>query len=317
MQQTYESIPCLICGSNNLEIIYEGKGQFGFPVSVSICKDCGFSFLNPRWDESSYLNYYKYDFDNQYRKKKVVIPPERDCNSYYPIYLRIAKHFGEVFPAKILDIGCGDGRKLVDFKLKYPVAELFAIEPSAEYEPEIINRGIQLVSNDVNSAWEQQYYNSFDLIIMRHTLEHFLNPKSVFDKVRKVLKQDGVLYVATPNAYQIGESVRSSFFRIVHPFYYNEMSLKNMLQKEGFQIELIQNGDNSHKFEIFALARKTTSKLPIIIDANNYRIQKNYYINKLKAEVSIKNRFYNLLGILVKIKKLFLPEPIRKRKVLV
>ena len=93
---------------------------------------------------------------------------------------------------------------------------------------------------------------------MRHVLEHFLDPGAVLSKVRKVLKPDGVLYVAVPNAKKPGWPLLASFFRVVHVSYFSGISLTSLLAQKGLKNIQIIEGDVHEKREIFAFCKKDT-----------------------------------------------------------
>ena len=42
-------------------------------------------------------------------------------------------------------------------------------------------------------------FNKYDFIILSHTLEHFENPLSVVDSIKKLLKKNGFCYIVVPN----------------------------------------------------------------------------------------------------------------------
>jgi len=48
---------CAICGENNVHKISK-KGQFGEIVNVVLCKNDGFVYLSPRWNQEGFDNYY-------------------------------------------------------------------------------------------------------------------------------------------------------------------------------------------------------------------------------------------------------------------
>jgi hypothetical protein len=53
----FEDVSCILCGKKNTRIVGR-KGQFGFPVYVSICKNDGLVYLSPRWKKERYLKLY-------------------------------------------------------------------------------------------------------------------------------------------------------------------------------------------------------------------------------------------------------------------
>ncbi|MGB1103629.1 MAG: class I SAM-dependent methyltransferase [Crocinitomicaceae bacterium] len=78
-----------------------------------------------------------------------------------------------------------------------------------------------MLSDDVNSNWYTKLNERFDLIIMRHVLEHFLDPLTVLKRIREVLSEDGVLYIAVPNNLNPTQDLEKVWFRVVHTYYFN------------------------------------------------------------------------------------------------
>ncbi len=308
--KNFENVACEICGSYDFDLVYNGKVKDKEKVHVCLCKKCGFCYLNPRWTEDSYLYYYTYEYNKNYRNTVSLLSPEQDSASYHPIYLRL-QNLDNFNPQNILDIGTGDGEKLSYLTNKYTNAKAYALEPSEEYTTQIKERGIHFIGTDVNSNWEEPYKNTFDVVILRHTIEHFLNPKLVLDKINQVLSKDGLLYIATPDAMLVDPPLINNFFRVVHPYYFNQVSLRNLMLLNGFTILSLGN-DTYHPYEMFVLARKGQKIAEIKFDSNNYIQQKELFLKYIKKETSIIYRIFLLKNYIVKIKKKFFPKPFKK-----
>lgn len=319
--EKYETIDCIICDSENLDKVTD-KGQFGFPTHVCICKECGLSFLNPRWDKPTYLNFYKTEYDKYYRSEnssqRSIIPLKQSLTSYYPIIKRIERlERGKQPFDKVLDVGSGDGSQLMAFIEQKVGNEYYAIEPSAAYKAEIEKKGIKFISNDVDADWDKSYEGYFDLIIMRHVLEHFSRPDLVLEKIKKVLSPEGIVYIAVPDSLNPQPTFSDSFVRVVHTYYFNKTSLTNLLHKSGLEIVSINEGDVYYQ-ELFVFAKSTTKDFDLTIGRENYEIQKKIFLHKLAEEKKISYKMKQLLSaqinFLIKIKKFFFPQPIIKRK---
>lgn len=291
MDYTFEFVKCNICGSDNYYEI-SNKGQFGLPANVVICKECGLVYLNPRWDSDSYLDFYKHKYDNYYRPRLTTNNPSKGKpkNHVNPILKRI-EELGLV-PEKInniLDIGSGEGENLIDFGARYPDSKLYAIEPSQKSQKYLKISDINLITDDVNADWEEDYVGMFDIIIMRHVLEHFLNPVMILKKVRKVLSEKGILYVAVPNNLNPTQNLQNSWFRVVHTYYFNRYSLANILTISNLMALKIVEGDDSNSGEVFLIAKQSTGKNLLSTSKEHYVIQKDKFISILKKE----NKFIN------------------------
>jgi len=295
----FVSIECSICGNDDTQLISK-KGQFGLPVNVVICKCCGLSYLNPRWPKEKYMDFYKNEYDRFYRpeilnNKKV----KEEGNN--PIVERIIEN--KIFnqpPKNILDIGSGEGKNLKALKTHFNEAELFAIEPSSTSNNLLKNMGANVIGTDVENDWHQNYPEKFDLIIMRHVLEHLMDPINTLRNIRKTLSENGIIYIAVPNNLTPRSHLESHWFRVVHTYYFNKYSLKNTCTKIQLNPILIQEGDKYNRGELFAFANKSKEPLTFSIDEKHFIIQKDVFSRTLKKQ---NNKFYLFSIKLVKFVK--------------
>ncbi|MFH1590552.1 MAG: class I SAM-dependent methyltransferase [archaeon] len=272
------TIPCPLCGSPRYDRL-SSKGQFNFPTHVSICKDCGFVYLNPRWSKFEYedFNSTKYGYFFGSKKK-----PKNHAKAKQ-ITDRIGVHVANT----ILEVGAGDGRNLEYFRSVNPHARFYGIEISEECRSTLKQTGISLVARDVDEDWESGYASIFDIVILRHTLEHFLDPVHILKKVTNVLKKDGVVYIAVPDMLNPKPPLTDYWFRVVHVNYFSAETLKMAAQKASLQpIKLIS--ENHELWGIFKRGKVD------IEQHNTYHLQKKIIQSKLERETSISYRVNNL-----------------------
>ena len=291
----FETTTCLVCASKEYET-YSKKGQFGLITNVVICKNCGFSYLNPRWTKQRYHTFYTKEYDTYYRpeviKKNYVYDAATSIKN-------ILHRNNDIIDFKkndlnILDVGTGMGDSL--FYLKNQVnteAKYFAIESSEFCVKHLEQNGISVISNDVDSNWELSYKEKFDVIIMRHVLEHFLDPVAILKKINFILKPTGVLYIAVPNAKKPTKPLLAHFFRVVHVSYFSSLSFTNAFSLSGFTAIKMAEGDSFDKHEIFAFCKKSPTS-PITINKNESIIQKGIYNQYRKRELYY--RFKNFIA---------------------
>lgn len=295
MEFKFEKICCNICKTDNYKRI-SNKGQFGFPINVVICKNCSLMYLNPRWNEKSYMYFYKNEYDKYYRpkiKEKLSHLPKQ--NNF--IEKRLKKY--NVFPnsaENILDIGSGEGENLLHFSLLFPKINLFAIEPSTDSQMHLNKFNVNVIDNDVNNSWEINHKNKFDIIIMRHVLEHFLDPVKIMKKVNSVLKPDGIVYIAVPNALKPKGNLENFWFRVVHTYYFNKYTLENINKIVGLKTIQMIEGDQLHKTELYCIATKNKFKSKPDFSSENYTEQFSLISEKLKYQRSKIVKLSNLIN---------------------
>ncbi len=280
MTESFENISCNYCHTSNEDFI-SNKGQFGLPINVVICKNCGLSYLNPRWTKATYLGFYRHHYDKYYRPN---LGKEDSLKEPNPIFHRMQKL--NLSPKKILDIGSGAGGNLRYLQTKFPDSEFFSIEPSNAAQEILTKHQITIVANDVDSNWEKEFQNTFDFIIMRHVLEHFSDPCAILKKVATCLKSDGILYIAVPNCLNPTTPLQTNWFRVVHTYYFNRYTLSNLLTINEFTpIEMVE-GDRFNRGELYAFIKKGTT-LPSSNNKEAYEKQKAVYETRLKQENKI------------------------------
>lgn len=299
MIKQFEKVNCAICGADNTHEVSK-KGQFGLPINLVLCKDCGLGYLNPRWDQASYLAFYQKEYDTYYRSELTadfkLLPKANN-----PILTRLTnwKHLPRDIK-NILDIGSGAGQNLIDFKEQFPSANLFAIEPSPDSHKHLSSINAKVVSGDVDSEWCKGEEDKYDLVIMRHVLEHFLDPVTVMKKVNKVLAPNGLLYLAVPNNLKPSKKLETHWFRVVHTYYFNKSSLYNLLALAQLEIIEVGEGDPFNQGEIFLLARSAGAALTPKIDSADFVRQRAIFENQLEKENRLFPRFKRMINDLVK-----------------
>ena len=299
MEYKFETVDCNLCNSNNYEVISK-KGKFKLPINVVLCKNCGLCYLNPRWDHNSYLHFYQNDYDKYYRpqiKKQQSI----DNHIMNPIEDRLKKvNLLPKYATRILDIGSGVGENLLHFKSLFKESQLFAIEPSLESQIKLKEIDVTVIGSDVGTSWDVEYKDQFDIIIMRHVLEHFLDPIKIMKKVRNALSSSGIVYIAVPNNLKPVQNLEKSWFRNVHTYYFNKYSLGNLSKLIGLEILKIQEGDEFNKGEIYLIAKKSKINSPPVFSKLHYEEQLSVLVNQLNYENKLT---YIILG---KVKKVIL-----------
>lgn len=82
--------------------------------------------------------------------------------------------------------------------------------------------------------------NSLDIVIMLDVIEHLDRPSTAIEEIRKVLKPNGWLYLATPNLTAITRLLKGrkwyGFLDKSHVSLFTPFSLQKLLQEHNFEI---------------------------------------------------------------------------------
>lgn len=299
MEYEFERVNCNLCNYDNYQKISD-RGKFGLPTHVVICKNCGLSYLNPRWTRDSYLQFYQKEYDKYYRPQ--IIKGNsllKEQNNQIEIRLKRLNLFPKS-AERILDIGSGVGTNLFHFKSLFPESKLYAIEPSLISQSHLKQNGVTIIGSDVDTSWNDNFKNKFDIVIMRHVLEHFLDPVEVMRKVTSVLKPSAIVYIAVPNNLKPTQNLEKSWFRNVHTYYFNKYSLANLNTLVGLEtLELIE-GDEFNKGEVYLIAKRNKSTSLPNFSSDHYLKQSIVLNQKLKLENSISHRGIQLISRIVR-----------------
>jgi SAM-dependent methyltransferase len=245
-----EQLNCPVCNCTMHKLFFETR-DFRLKTCDELfkivkCANCGFIFLNPRPAQEEVVNFYPADFNREsptwiHRLLSASLSPIR--NSIIKI-LKKYKNSG-----KLLDIGCGSGRFLS--LMQEQGFDVWGCELNAnsrEFAPRSLAGRIFYKELSECNFPEK----SFDLVIMLQSLEHIYAVDKLFQEIKRILKDDGVLYIYVPDS----DFFEFSFFG---PYYFNlevprhlycftRNSLGNLLSREGFKVERFFR---AHPLEIF------------------------------------------------------------------
>ena len=196
---------CPVCGAQGGEVVARGPdfeyGTTGDELPMVRCLACDTFRLDPRpsVDELPRLypaGYGPYHFNH---RERTVMRAARNA-----IERRRAAELLDLAgdPARVLDVGCGDGRWL---RLLREAAERrgtavtlegieFEEDAAARAEREagaVVHRGL-LESVSLKAG-------AYDLIVLKDVIEHVADPAGALRTLRGLLRDGGRLFVETPN----------------------------------------------------------------------------------------------------------------------
>jgi SAM-dependent methyltransferase len=144
-------------------------------------------------------------------------------------------------PGRVMDVGCGIGRTIPDLFTPYgiEISEAQAHEANA-YMTTRGGRTINAAAVDGLTEFSDAYFTG---VIMRGFLEHEKQPKRVLQEVRRVLADNGAVYLRVPNYGSINRLVMGAkwcgFRHPDHVNYFTVNSLRKMTMECGFSLEFL------------------------------------------------------------------------------
>lgn len=175
--------------------------------------------------KTSYLKYHR---DSDYLENGILFR-----NIFRKRFQIVNKFIDQ--PGKVLDIGASTGVMLDIFKEKG--WKTFGVEPS-ESSLVATKKGHKVT----NTYFEKSSFpkNSFDLIVLNHTLEHLEDPTKILTKVYGLLKTGGFVLVDVPNAGGLGSKLLGKRWPYLLPKEHVSQFTKNTLSdvfiQAGFRI---------------------------------------------------------------------------------
>ncbi|PHS59524.1 MAG: hypothetical protein COB03_02330 [Alteromonas sp.] len=292
----FESVTCE-CGSSNLEVLAK-KDRYAIPIITQICKSCGQIFTSPRLNETSTSDFYA----NLYRKLYVgaASADEQFFNRQVRHGNKILRYLSDVIePNKgsVLEIGCGAGGILK------PLEEAGYSCVGVDLGDTYLDMGRQF-GLDLHCMSSQRLAETtskkFDLIILSHVFEHFLDIEKELDTVSSLLTKRGHLYIEVPGLFNLRNTYDSDFLKYLqnaHNYHFNLALLKRVLAKYGFSF--VKGNE-----DVQAVFKKDDH--PATCNVNQYpsiraylddlERKREYYARQQSenAELAIRQRFSNL-----------------------
>lgn len=238
-------VRCPLCGGNVTSAL-TNVDRHNLGVKLVACRGCGMGMISPRpesrWFDEFYTNTYWpiyissrfKDLDEMYIGDRCIERAEQIFNTITPNFLHP--------PGSYLDVGCGQGAMLAEFRKRYPTASYFGVE-SSRAAAEFCRRrhGINIEVAHWDFAKPDDLSGPFDLITLIHVLEHVLDPVDVLTRAVQRLSGTGLIYVEVPDLLSDKWSGKE-FIHIAHVWYFHEIALRNLFLRCGLDIVSVTRG---------------------------------------------------------------------------
>ncbi len=251
---------CIICNLEDTRVIYRLRD-----IQVLTCNLCGLTFVDESMsnDEISQL-YETEDYNKKHFSFYLEGMEEKITNDYLNEFKFIDKK--KPSGGLIFDFGCGSGEFLSKIDSKWSKSgidvSLKAIEKGrAKYGYDLIAEGIEKANLPDGK---------FDIVTMWMVIEHLQNPFAVLKEVQRILKDDGVVVIKTPNKDSLLAIIADSLYKVslgkitypislfytpLHIYYFDFKGLTMLLQKTNFKI--IKVAQDERYVTKYALSRFT------------------------------------------------------------
>ncbi len=237
---------CPICKASNTKIVFSKQnayftdGKTFLPnLDVALCLHCGFVFQS-----SAYLDSYNDAVNSVYQNYNMSSNfnfPRKDSKTLFSLDF-ICNNANLTKDWTVLEIGSDRGDFLYLLKQKSG-ANILGIELDTKQTPQVPT--LNMLFDSKNFA------SKYNLVVLKHTLEHIKYPQEFLDDVYNVVADDGFLYIEVPSL----DVCMSNFlddFNPEHVSYFAKEIVISMCK--NYELVAI---DNSHF--IRALFKKTSN----------------------------------------------------------
>lgn len=100
--------------------------------------------------------------------------------------------------AKVLDVGCGDGKETIMFKERVGCSTIFGVDGQKGRVLAAKSRGVHAMRADIAKTWPFDN-GTFDVVVTNQVIEHMLDIDHFIKETYRVLKKGGYSVISTEN----------------------------------------------------------------------------------------------------------------------
>lgn len=270
------------CGSDvaDFDILAE-KDRYGFPVHTVICRNCGLVMTNERMTQESYDYFYNHIFGRLYRNVAVEENVEKvfrgEIERGEEIFKFVKKNIDHAVE-RFLEIGCAAGGNLAWFA--NVGCEVVGIDLDDKYLSFGREKGLDLRQGHSSKLIEEG--KKFDLIILNHVFEHFLDLEKELKVIQELLSDRGSVYIAVPGIKDLANGAYGynlgAYLQNAHIRHFSLGTLNNIMEKYGFHLYC----GNETIVSLFHYTGKRKKEF------------KNYYVDIMRILFYVENHYLNL-----------------------
>jgi SAM-dependent methyltransferase len=237
---------CNLCGSTRYYLVYRkrrtsqktpknssptvysiSETRLEKPEKIVRCMGCGLVYAVPEESADQIHKAYEAMEDADY------VAEEKGRRAQGRIILSRISKFKSA--GRLLDVGCGPGFLLDEAKHQGWKAQGVDLSVWAK-EYCHGHFGIEVFRGDLVPLPFPD--RSFDVVVMNDVIEHLADPRSALWEIRRVLKNDGILYLSTPDIESfLSRVLRARWWGInkFHLFYFSKRTLEQLFHEVGFK----------------------------------------------------------------------------------
>jgi SAM-dependent methyltransferase len=233
---------CLVCGGGDLRRVFEGEDllhKISGHYTVARCRDCGLFAIDPPPSAETLERHYPERYGPYGENYSAIV--NRMVGALDRMRAARLRVLGGR-TTRLLEVGCGDGRFLQAVR-EETGWEVLGTDMSETAVRRAAERGMNAVVADAEDLDFPQ--SSFDIVLMRHVIEHLRSPRQVVRKVQGILKVGGMLVLALPNAACVERPIFGRYWMGFdvprHLFTFDVGLIGRLLASEGFSVTSVRH----------------------------------------------------------------------------
>ena len=228
-------VSCNLCGQDSASVLFVKKGFI-----LGRCAYCELVYVQnpPEAEELRILYSFQAGYHECFRDDEAVCEKQIALAVEHYDLMKTFKAGG-----RLLDIGCSAGFFL---KVARDLGwETYGLELSSDTATLARERyGLEVAVGELQESTFQSNY--FDVVTLWDVIEHLADPKKTLSIVQRILKDDGILVISTPNIDGVFPRLSYKIAHLInywphpepprHLFQFSKKTLGHLLQITGFEL---------------------------------------------------------------------------------
>ncbi len=210
-------------------------------MDIYRCNICDLGFAHPVPEIEILDEYYSKVYRKPGRPHYISNPQNINFNEWQNAQYSYISQFFDIDKANIImDIGPGYGFLLREIRRNHRNIRLIAVDPDTASLEYLKQYDIEVKKTLFDTEGDElDFLEKPDLILTSHSLEHMSDPRSFFIFVKKILSEEGKLFLEIPNCPLNENGYLHRPYDGPHLLFLTEKSLRYMVNDAGLKIEQI------------------------------------------------------------------------------